>query len=76
VVKLLLETGKVKVDAKDKDGRAPLSWAAYGGHEAVAKLLLEISKGRDGQASRRASSRRARSRSMQTTTAVGRSQAE
>ena len=50
VVKLLLDTGKVDVDCKDRDGRTPLSWAVDGmplsrvaenGHEAVAKLLLE-----------------------------------
>jgi hypothetical protein len=39
VVKLLLETGKVDVDSKDKYGRTPLSWAAENGHEAVVKLL-------------------------------------
>ena len=45
MVKLLLETGKVDVDSKDKDyGRTPLSWAAAGGHEAVVKLLLETGK--------------------------------
>ncbi|KAF2175472.1 hypothetical protein K469DRAFT_533281, partial [Zopfia rhizophila CBS 207.26] len=45
VVKLLLETGKVEVDSKDrKSGQTPLSWAAEGGHEAVVKLLLETGK--------------------------------
>ena len=40
VVKLLLETGKVDVDSKDKGyGQTPLSWAAQNGHEAVVKLL-------------------------------------
>jgi ankyrin repeat protein len=38
VIKLLLETGKVDVDSKDKGGRA---WAARNGHEAAVKLLLE-----------------------------------
>ena len=43
--KLLLKTGKVDVDSKDKEyGQTPLSWAARGGHEAVAKLLLETGK--------------------------------
>ncbi|KAF2181217.1 ankyrin, partial [Zopfia rhizophila CBS 207.26] len=41
---LLLETGKVEVDSKDKDDRTPLSWAAWYGHEAVVKLLLETGK--------------------------------
>jgi ankyrin repeat protein len=39
VVKLLLESGKVDVDAKDKQDWTPLSWAARHGHEAVVKLL-------------------------------------
>ncbi|RYP61545.1 hypothetical protein DL771_010106 [Monosporascus sp. 5C6A] len=43
-VKLLLETGEVDVDSKDKDGRTPLSWAAKDGHEAVVKLLLGTGK--------------------------------
>jgi hypothetical protein len=37
----VLDTGKVNVDIKEKDGRTPLSWAAEKGHEAVVKLLLE-----------------------------------
>ncbi|CZR58258.1 uncharacterized protein PAC_08149 [Phialocephala subalpina] len=41
VVKLLLDTGKVDVDAKDEDGSTPLSWAARNGHEAVVRLLLD-----------------------------------
>ncbi|KFZ00561.1 hypothetical protein V500_01008 [Pseudogymnoascus sp. VKM F-4518 (FW-2643)] len=44
VVKLLLITGKVDADSKDKDGRTPLSWAAENGHEAVVKLLLNRGK--------------------------------
>jgi ankyrin repeat protein len=39
VVKLLLATGKVDADSKDKDGQTPLSRAAGSGHEAVVKLL-------------------------------------
>jgi hypothetical protein len=44
VVKLLLITGKVDADSKDKDGRSPLSWAPENGHEAVVKLLLNRGK--------------------------------
>jgi ankyrin repeat protein len=43
-VKLLLKTGKVEVDSKDKNGLTPLSWATGRGHEAVVKLLLETGK--------------------------------
>ena len=55
VVGLLLETGKVDVDSKDRYGRTPLWGAAEGWHEAVVKLLLETgkvdvdSKGQDGR---------------------------
>ena len=41
VVKLLLDTKKVDIDSKDKDGLTPLSEAADNGHESVVKLLLE-----------------------------------
>jgi ankyrin repeat protein len=45
VVKLLLETGKVDTDLKDKKyGQTPLSLAAGNGHEAIVKLLLETGK--------------------------------
>ena len=44
VVKLLLDTGEVDVDWKDKDGRTPLSWAAEKGREAIVKLLLDTGK--------------------------------
>jgi ankyrin repeat protein len=44
VVKLLLATGKVDADWKDKDGRTPLWQAAEDGHEAVVKLLLATGK--------------------------------
>ncbi|KAK3334642.1 hypothetical protein B0H65DRAFT_481234 [Neurospora tetraspora] len=39
VVKLLLDTGKVDVGAKDKDRRTALHMAAENRHEAVVKLL-------------------------------------
>ena len=42
VEKLLIETGHVEYDARDKEyGRTPLSWAARMGHEGVVKLLIE-----------------------------------
>ena len=41
MVKLLLNTGKVDADSKDKYGRTPLTWAAYNGQGAVSKLLLD-----------------------------------
>lgn len=37
---LLLEKG-ADLEAKDKYGRTPLSWAALDGSEAMTKLLLE-----------------------------------
>jgi ankyrin repeat protein len=40
IVKLLLDTGKVKVDSRDYDGRTSLSWVAWQGREAVVKLLV------------------------------------
>jgi ankyrin repeat protein len=44
VMKLLLETGKVDINAKDEDGRTPLSGAAERGYETVLKLLVERDK--------------------------------
>jgi hypothetical protein len=44
VVKLLLDTGQVEADSKDRSGRTPLWYAAEQGHEAVVKLLLETGK--------------------------------
>ena len=41
VVKLLLDTGKVDVEAKDNYGLTPLLLAAKNGHAAVMKLLLD-----------------------------------
>ena len=42
VVKLLLDTGKVNADSKDKSGRMALLWAAQRGHDAVVNLLREV----------------------------------
>ena len=44
MTKLLLETGKVDVDAGDKYEQTPLSWAAENGHDRVVELLLETGK--------------------------------
>ncbi|VTT58628.1 unnamed protein product, partial [Fusarium fujikuroi] len=45
VVKMLLDTGKVDVNARDtKYGRTPLSWAAVNEYEAVVKILLNTGK--------------------------------
>ena len=55
VVQLLLATGQVDADSKDRGGRTPLWWAAGRGHEAVVRLLLATgqvdadSKDREGQ---------------------------
>jgi hypothetical protein len=50
VVKLLLKTGKVEVNSKDKNGLTPLSWAARNGHEAIVKLPLATGRRRlEGQ---------------------------
>ncbi len=40
-VKLLLDTGKVDVNAEDRSGRTPLWLAAGKGYEAIVKLLLK-----------------------------------
>ncbi|KAL9010697.1 MAG: hypothetical protein Q9173_004396 [Seirophora scorigena] len=44
VAKLLLIKGKANPEAKDKDGRTPLLWAAQNIHEAMVKLLLETGR--------------------------------
>ncbi|KAK9441880.1 Pfs, NB-ARC and Ankyrin domain protein [Metarhizium brunneum] len=40
LVFLLCDRG-ADIDIRDRNGRTPLSWAAWNGHEAVVKLLLE-----------------------------------
>ena len=40
IVKLLLDA-KANIEAKDKSGQTPLSWAAEEGHVDVVKLLLK-----------------------------------
>jgi len=44
ILELLLSTGRVDINEKDKDGRTPLSSAAEKGHEVVVKLLLSTGK--------------------------------
>ncbi|SPJ73909.1 related to ankyrin [Fusarium torulosum] len=44
IVKLLLDTGKVDVNAKDQSGITPLSCATVWGQEAIVKLLLDTGK--------------------------------
>ncbi|KAK6596135.1 ankyrin repeat-containing protein [Botrytis cinerea] len=40
IVKILLNTGQVKVDIRDHFNKSPLHWAAKHGHEAIVKILL------------------------------------
>jgi ankyrin repeat protein len=40
-VRLLLATGQVDADSKDRWGQTPLSRAAEGGHEAVVRLIQQ-----------------------------------
>lgn len=45
MVKILLRTGKVDVDARDTGyGQTPLSGAARNGHYTVVKMLLDMSE--------------------------------
>lgn len=44
VVRLLLDTGKTDLDARDNDGQTPLLWAARNGHVTIVKLLLATEK--------------------------------
>jgi ankyrin repeat protein len=37
----LLEQEGINPESKDKDGRTPLSWAAFNGHKEVVRLFLE-----------------------------------
>ncbi|KAK4993505.1 hypothetical protein LTR50_000435 [Elasticomyces elasticus] len=41
IVRVLLETGEVDANSKDKEGLTPLSYAAIKGDEAVVRILLE-----------------------------------
>lgn len=42
---LLLDTGKVDIDARDTEyGQTPLWWATRNGHEAAMKMLLDTGK--------------------------------
>jgi ankyrin repeat protein len=43
VVELLLAAGSVDPEPKDNDGRTPLSWAAWSGHDVNVKPLLATS---------------------------------
>lgn len=43
-MKLLLATGGVEPDSKDRIGRTPLLYAAKNGNEAIAKLLLATNR--------------------------------
>lgn len=44
LVKLLLDTGKVNLDAEEWDGQTALRLAVEKGHDAVVKLLLDTGK--------------------------------
>ena len=41
-MQILLGRDDVIPDSADKDGRAPLSWAAQFGHEEIVKMLLDL----------------------------------
>ena len=40
VVRLLIARSDVNINAKDNEGRTPLSWAAENGHNGVVRLLI------------------------------------
>ncbi|KAK3181463.1 hypothetical protein K4F52_007173 [Lecanicillium sp. MT-2017a] len=44
VVRLLLDTGKVDINSRDKRGRSPLSWAAGSGDGVMVKLLVDTGR--------------------------------
>ncbi|KAH6634643.1 ankyrin repeat-containing domain protein, partial [Chaetomium sp. MPI-SDFR-AT-0129] len=44
IVKLLLSTGKVDINARDDLGNTPFHLAIQGRHEEMAKLLLSTGK--------------------------------
>ena len=41
VVKLLLNTQAVDINARSTAGQSPMFWAAADGHEGIVRLLLE-----------------------------------
>ena len=41
ILQLLIERDGVDINARDNEGMTPLIWAAYGGNESVARLLIE-----------------------------------
>ncbi|KZL84934.1 ankyrin repeat-containing protein [Colletotrichum incanum] len=44
LLQIILERTEVNFDLKDNYSRTPLSWAAWGGNEAVVKILLNTGK--------------------------------
>ncbi|KAF2831976.1 hypothetical protein CC86DRAFT_400757 [Ophiobolus disseminans] len=44
VVMLLLQTGKIDMNAKDSNGATPLIWAAQDGHKDTVEVLLSVGK--------------------------------
>lgn len=45
MVRLLVDKDKADINSKDADfGQTPPPWAADSGHEALVRLLIDISK--------------------------------
>ena len=40
------QASKADMEAKDEEGRTPLQWASYNGHDKVAELLVVRDEGR------------------------------